>query len=576
MTSNRNRTVPVAGASSIAALALMPLCTALLISTAQTASAQPTPPSAGQLLQEARPPLGTPPPAVPVQEIRPPATVAPGVGKGVSFRLEALRFAGNTVYSAEQLAAMGSDRIGTQVTLADLEAIAQRIAQRYREQGYFLAQAIVPAQEIVGGVVEISVIEGKLGKLRLELAEKVPIAAPRLRKYLSGLRAGEPLTEQALERAMLLLTDLPGITVQSTLEEGEEPGTVDLLVEVGEGRRRAAQVDVDNFGLRSSGEFRLGGSVRFASPMGLGDNIDLRAQVTSASRTLYGRASYELPVGARGTRFGIGLSRLNYELGDAFAALGAVGEATVLDASLQHPLRRTRSSTLIGTVSLQNKWVEDRFDAVDYRVPRKILNLVGGLNLERRDQLWGGGYINASANLTLGHVDIDSALAHQIDQSTLGRDTQGGFVKLGVAASRLQAIAPRWNLFTGVVGQLANRNLDVAERIAIGGPRAVRAFSSGALVGDQGAVATAEMRYAVNPEVTLSGFYDAGWARVNRFAIAGTDNSESLRGYGFGIFWGRARSFSIQASVAWRDGAGIPTEANSRSPRVYLQAVGYF
>ncbi len=396
--------------------------------------------------------------------------------------------------------------------------------------------------------------------------------APTCRK----LRAGEALTEQALERAMLLLSDLPGITVESTLEEGEEPGTVDLVIEVGEGRRRAIQADVDNYGLRSSGEYRLGASVRYASPRGIGDNLDIRAQLTSAGRTLFGRVSYELPVADAGARFGVGISRLAYELGGEFAALGAQGTATVLDATLMDPLRRSRSSTVLGTLSLQHKWVEDRFDAVDYRVPRRILNLVGGSSLERRDQFMGGGYTSASAALTLGHVDISSAIARQVDQSPLGRDTAGMYMKLAVSASRLQALVPRWNLYTGLVGQLSNRNLDVAERIALGGPRAVRAYSPSAVVGDQGAVATAELRYALDPELTLSGFYDAGWSRINRFAPAGSDNSARLRGYGLALFWGRARSFSLQASIAWRDTAAVATDLPSRSPRVYFQLVGYF
>lgn len=558
---------------------LVTLALVAALSVGVDASAQQAP-DAGRLLQEATPGAGRAPSAAPPPELRlpQPAPARPAsAAAGPSFRLTGVRFAGNTVMSADELAPLAADSIGRDVTLGDLEAIAERVTRRYRDAGYFLAQAIVPRQEPVGGVIEISVIEGRLAKVRIEREEAVPIDEARLRAFVARLVPGAPLTEKALERTMLLLSDLNGIAVRSSLQEGEEPGTVDLIVEVAATRRLAGQVEFDNFGLKSSGEYRLGGGVRLASPFGLGDNLDARAQVTSANRTDFGRLSYERPIGVDGMRAGIGFSSLGYALGGEFAALEAEGYARVLDFSLFAPIRRSRSETLVVSAALQRKWVEDRYAAVEFTSTRNLFNLVGGLALERRDRWFGGGYVNASVMLTAGHVDIASQAARELDQGANGRRTEGSFTKLNYSLSRLQALMPKWTLFGAVVGQMASSNLDNAERFGIGGPRAVRAYSSGALVADQGAVASAELRYSVHPQVTLSLFYDAGRARINHDAIESvTANSRSLRGWGLGFFWGRPASFQVQGSLAWRISQPVPGDANDRRPRLYMQGVKYF
>lgn len=535
-------------------------------------------PNAGRLLQEATPVPAAPPAAAPSIERKKPAAAAATPGAAaVRFRLAGVRFTGNTIFSAEELAARFSDNIGKDVSLAELEKTAESIAQSYRERGYFLANLLIPRQEVVGGVVEISVIEGRLGKLRVERAEGVRIAESQIRQYLAEIKPGEPLREQTLERAMLLLSDLPGVSFQSTLEEGEVAGTVDMLLEVGVGPRFVSQIELDNYGLESSGETRLGGGFRMANPFNRGDNLDVRGLVTSATRTLFGRASYETPVGAEGTRFGVGLSSLGYSLGAPFNELGAEGYARVFDLSMQHPLLRTRATTLLGSALIQRKWVEDRYTAVDYSAKRNIADLVGGLTIDHRDRLFGGGFTNAGLSVTLGTVDIVSQQARDLDASAGGRGTDGSFVKLNYSVTRLQALAGKFNLFGGLVGQLSNKNLDNAERFALGGPRGVRAYSSGALVADEGLIATLELRYSATPELTLSGFYDAGWARINHDPIdAITDNRPSIRGYGLGVFWGKARSFQIQASLAWRDSPAVPGDTMDRSPMVFAQGVKFF
>ncbi|MET0192557.1 MAG: POTRA domain-containing protein, partial [Hyphomicrobiaceae bacterium] len=282
--------------------------------------------------QAARPPAGA---AMP-QDL--PRTPAPPP----TFRLNDIRLNGAQTLSADELKSATQPYIGRDVALADLEALAKAITDLYRARGYFLATAVVPVQTVRDGVVEISVIEGKLGKVDVLVAPDAPISEARVRGFLAGLQPGQAVNAQSYERAMLLLSDQPGMRVGSGLQEGLTPGTSDLTVEVTPARRWAFQAEADNHGTEESGRYRVGGTVRWLSPFGIGDNLDARILLSNSNERQFGRLSYEAPLGTSGLRAGMGIARVNYELGGQFEPLDAHGVADVYDISLNYPLIRQR------------------------------------------------------------------------------------------------------------------------------------------------------------------------------------------------------------------------------------------
>ncbi len=137
----------------------------------------------------------------------------------------------------------------------------------------------------------------------------------------------------------MLLNDLPGVEVKSTLVPGATPGTSDLVVETTEGALLTGSVDVDNYGNKYIGAVRAGATLHINDPAGLGDQIVVRG-MTSGTGMRYGRLAYSLPVGNMGTKLGLAYSRMNYELRKEFAALNASGDASVASLFAVHPLIR--------------------------------------------------------------------------------------------------------------------------------------------------------------------------------------------------------------------------------------------
>ncbi|MBN8716875.1 MAG: ShlB/FhaC/HecB family hemolysin secretion/activation protein [Xanthomonadales bacterium] len=487
-----------------------------------------------------------------------------------SFVLRAVEFSGVSGVPEAELQAAVAGWIGKPVTLADLERLAARAAAVYRQHGFALAQVFVPVQEVVDGRVRLSVVEGRLGAVDIEVAPEAPITRERVARTLAILEPGKPLNNRDYERAMLLLSDLPGIRPQSAVSVGDASGSNDLSVRVGAQPRLKYGLELDDYGTRDSGRVRLTGSLRWASPFERGDNLDLRLMMAQGMHTAFGRLSYESPVGYSGLRLGGGLARVQYELGGPFAPLKPTGVGNVADLSFSYPLIRQRTTNLFLRGALDDKHLTDRFEAVGFTTRKRIHGISLGLAFERRDRWGGGGYSSVNAQLYRGKLDIRDPLSRLFDRPPFGYGTQGEFTKFTLQAARLQYLAPRLSLFLGLGLQRANKNLDAYEKLSLGGPKAVRAYAIGEVLVDDGWIATAELRHPLSAQTTLFAFYDAAQGdQFHRARPFDPDLSRSLRGYGLGLNWSKPGNVTVNLSVAWRGtGPGV-TDGGDRNPRVF-------
>ena len=96
----------------------------------------------------------------------------------------------------------------------------------------------------------------------------------------------------------------------------------------------------------------------------------------------------------------------------------------------------------------------------------------------------------------------------------------------------LQALSRDWTVYASVLGQRASKNLDSSEKFSLGGAQGVRAYPVGEAAGDEGALATLELRYALpqwlgaTPQLVL--FADSGRVRINKNPFAAGNNVRGL------------------------------------------------
>ena len=86
---------------------------------------------------------------------------------GPTLQVSSFLLSGNTAIADHELLALLVNLQGREVSLGELQVGANRITRLYRERGYPLARAYLPAQEIDAGIVKIAVLEGQYGEVRV-------------------------------------------------------------------------------------------------------------------------------------------------------------------------------------------------------------------------------------------------------------------------------------------------------------------------------------------------------------------------------------------------------------------------
>ncbi|WP_235889042.1 ShlB/FhaC/HecB family hemolysin secretion/activation protein [Glacieibacterium frigidum] len=547
----------------------LPLIVLLCAGTAVSAQQLP---SAGGQLQQIPPP---PAPRTEIPEIRVEraGAAATPADAGPGFPVTALRITGQTAFTEAELLAVTGFQPGATLNLGDLRAIAARITDFYSRQGYFVAQAYLPAQALEGGSVTIAVIEGRYGKVTLNNSSRLSDGVAN--KVIAGLDPGDIVANAPLERRLLLLSDIPGVAVRSTLVPGEAVGTSDLVVDVLPGRSVTGSVEADNAGNRYTGYFRLGGSLNFNNTLGIGDTIGVRALVSDRGLT-YVRGSYQAPL--FGVTVGVAYARLDYRLYREFKSLDAHGSADIASVYASYPLTRSYKANLNLLGGVDFKRFRDDIDSVGATSRKRSTVGFAGLAGDWRGK---GSASYASAVVSTGDLDIRTPAVRAIDALTAR--SNGGFTKVALAAGRVQTLSGPLSLSVAARGQLASKNLDISEKMELGGAYGVRAYPEGEAYGDQGYVATAELRFdltalsqRVPGDVQLFAFIDNGGVTFSRDRFFAGSNSTNLTGGGGGVSWSAPGDFLVRASYAHRIGDTRVVSQPDKTGQFWVQLTKLF
>lgn len=540
------------------------------------ALAQAVTPDAGALQHEIE--QGLKQPALPPshEHLGPPAAPAAQPGE-LTITPTQFRFVGNTLLSAEQLTAALQGYLNTPLTFAQLKQAADVVAVTYRDAGWFV-QAYLPKQQIADGVVLIQIVEARLGQVITPDTPELPVAAERLRAtVLANQALGQPIRAAQVDRALLLLDDLPGVGVTGAFTEGAHEGETDLALSVSAKPLVSGNLAGDNTGARSSGMAHASANLGLSNPLGLGDQL-LNNFVASQGSD-YARSAYSLPVGYDGWRAGVHTSYLHYQLVGSFAALGATGSAATMGLDASYPLLRSVSENISFNAALDHKRYRNlalssagasgpAAVVSDYPIQALSLSLSGNsVDSWGAGAFWGGGGSNTwGLNLVHGSVNLNGSPNQASDAQAA--NTQGDYAKLMLNASRQQALSSSWSLYAAATVQGATHNLDSSEKLYLGGPYGVRAYPVNEAGGSLGQTFTVELRERLAEGWNWAGFYDWGHVQVNRFntALNGTAlsqaNALSLAGLGAWVAW---QSGGLDLKATWARRLGTNPLANAQT-----------
>jgi hemolysin activation/secretion protein len=515
------------------------LCGALLFAVSGSVVAQ-TQPDAGavrQQIEQGRD-LGLPHKVLPEKPAEPQA-LAPIAG--VVVTVKSFQFAGNTLISSEALAPVVAGYLNRPLDYAQLQAAAAVVANAYREAGW-IVRVYLPQQDVTSGVVTIQIVEAVFGGVKFEGAPAQRVAAERIQRTVEAHQAkGGPLNAEALDRALLIANDIPGVNVAGSLNPGSGERETDLVVKLADAALAVGDMGLDNTGARSTGNTRATANVNLSSLLGLGDLVS--ANMLHTDGTDYGRLGFTAPLGYDGWRIGGNVSSLTYKILTEFSASNLRGTSDTEGLEASYPLIRTRLKNLYLNLNYDSKHFDNQSNQ-GTQSHYGVSSTSAALNGNLFDNLGGGGSTSASLGLIVGRV----AMGHLDTGETLGQN--GSFTKLRYAVSRQQAINEDVSLYASLNGQKADRNLDSSEKFYLGGVYGVRAYPSNEGGGSSGHLANVELRWRLPENLSATGFYDFG--RIYNFAGA---PGYSLQGGGVSLAWQSGKGSSIKGTWARRLGS---------------------
>ncbi len=465
---------------------------------------------------------------------------APAGAEKLHFTLKGVEFEGLSVYPQAEIEKLYANKVGQNISLAEVYELADRLTAKYRNDGYILTQVVVPPQTINSGVVRLRVVEGRVNQVRVN--GDVSDGYDVIKMYAEQLQSETALNNAELERVLLLINDLPGVTARGVLSPSREVvGASDLTIFI-ERKAFDAQVGLDNYGSRYLGRWEATGAVAANSLLGLNELLSINMAYAPSDQGLepelvYGEASAQFPIGAYGTKLNFNFGATATEPGSSLDEFDVLGHARFGGVSVEQPFIRTREFNLSAKLGFDMRQTETKSNVDVTREDQlSVIRLSG--HMDWVDTLLNAGITDINMEVSKGVSWLGANDKGDSNMSRPAGDPQ--FTKVTASVSRLERLVNDVALKLAFGGQMSNGPLLSAEEYGVGGFAFGRGYDPSELVGDDGFGGTVELQWSnpvpvsVVPDYSVYGFYDFG--RVwNDDASTVDGRAESLASIGIGL-----------------------------------------
>lgn len=447
-----------------------------------------------------------------------------------AFDIQRITLKDDALLDADEQDAILRPFTGLRLGEKRINLLLRRLTGALIDKGYVTSRAYIGPQKLASGVLEVTLVAG-----RVEAVQFNGRAASGGDWAPLPFRADEVLRLADLEQGVDQINRLRSSRAEMRILPGQTPGgsIVDIRSRVHDSWR--VSVGADNHGQDSTGTVRGRVMVEADNVLGLFDAWNLTHIQSADSKASL--LSVSVP-------WGYSTLSYTYTLSDYRSPIADV--AVIAGDSSNHTLGWNR-------VVHRDAVSKTAFDAS--LTLRRAQRDVAGVSLAPQDmsvlrvaasrlRRWQG----ADLSLDLGYVQGLAAFGADVDVAGLAPEAPHvQFEKLDFAASATVSLGTDFAYRGALAGQRAQRGLQSAGQIFIGGAATVRGFKEGALAGDRGAYTRQELHWtsaaqgaAAIPYV----FFDYG-----RVRLIADPNWNHLASYGLGarLTW---KGFSADAHWA--------------------------
>ncbi|MEM9246364.1 MAG: ShlB/FhaC/HecB family hemolysin secretion/activation protein, partial [Cyanobacteria bacterium P01_F01_bin.153] len=476
--------------------------------------------------------------------------------EAIRFRVDRIEVTGSTLFTRDDLLELIQPLEGRDVTLRELQQLADSITQRYLDGGYITSRALVPEQTIDPGSrsVEIRVIEGSLEDIKIEGLDRLNERYVRSRVELG---AGTPLNTTELEDQLRLLRSNPLLdSLEASIRPGEGAGKSILIVRVAEAEPFGGNVGVDNYSPPSVGSERFSVNLFHRNLTGNGDLISLGYNRTLQGGTDVLDFNYRIPLNPMDGTLQVRVApNWNRIIQEEFEELEIRGQSQLYELSFRQPLVRTPRNEFALSLGLTYQ-TGQTFVFNDIGTPFGLGPDENGISTTAVVK-FGQDYIRRDprgAWSLRSLFNIGTSLFDATDND--GDLPDGQFFSWTGSIQRVQRLSDRHLLIMGINGQLSTDPLLSSQQFVIGGGQSVRGFRQNARSADNGFRAFIEDRITLAkdssglPELILSPFFDAGYVWNHADNPNPLPDQRFLAGVGLGLTWLPVDDFVIRLDYA--------------------------
>ncbi|MCM8784486.1 MAG: hypothetical protein NC818_06985 [Candidatus Omnitrophica bacterium] len=518
-----------------------------------------------------------PPEKPEVKEEAPPE--APAVKEEKVF-IKKITVTGVTYFKEGKIREIVSPYENKELSFREMQKIAELITELYRSSGYITSRAYIPPQDLREGVLEIRVLEGRMGDLEVKGNKyfKTKLFEKRI-----TVEKGEPFDYDELRKNLTRINEHPDRLAKAVLTPGKERGETDVILEVQDRLPIHFGFDYDNFGSRFIHRDRLALTFDHNNLTGNDDLLSLKYQIAEADTYVLRSLRYLFPF-AEDWEVGFFTARSRMKLDEEMRDTDSRGDSMLLSLFLNNYLIDEENLDLRLTGGFDYKRVRNYLlGALDSEDVLSVAKL--GLDIDRADK---GGRTIFVNNFNYGIPSFWGSLSG-VDSDASRAGAGGKFTKWDIHLLRLQRLPMNSSLLWKNNWQISPYILTATEQFQIGGITNNRGYPPAEKVGDEGFATSFELssRLGLIPETinvpftedklreafTVIAFYDWAHAELHRPA-AGEEKHETLRSLGWGMRLNLPkRDLSMRVEFGW---PLDETPSDGHHFRTWLQATKSF
>lgn len=426
------------------------------------------------------------------------ASLAQDAKPSPAFDILEFQIEGNSVLSTREIERAVMPFLGEKKHFEDVEGARKALEDTYQKAGYQTVFVDIPEQKVVGGVIRLHVLEGRVGQLQVTGSRYYELGEIRTRA--AELAPGKVPDFNEVQQELAQLNKLPDRQVAPILTPGRTPGTVDVDLSVKDTLPLHGDLETDNHASPFTTNLRSNAALHYDNLWQAQHSLALSYQIApekpSEANVLY--ATY--------------LWRFQ-DSDDAISLYGIRSNSNVAVVG---------SSTILGKAKIAGvRWVRpigsgtagatSYFQSLTFGLDRKdfaqtnISALTGQaavlppIDYTPVSLTYGGSLLGpwGTSQYSFGLTTAPRSLFGNSDAAFRGRRVLGD---AGWIAWKLDASIERWlaqpvSGYARFEGQWTADPLIPNEQFLTGGADSVRGYKESEVSGDRGFHATLEARY---------------------------------------------------------------------------------